>query len=190
MSDEMLYRAFNWAECDIDIRSEGEDWGLDGIAVPYNVEQRIDAQLVESFAPGVVAHQVNAANRVFLMQLHRSQGGKYIGKLRSMRDDTKGLRIDAKISKTTDGNNTRELMRDQVMEQLSVGFYPVQSTRSQTGTVVRTKVNLFEVAVVPRGAYGDNATVTAVRSEDETPSDKNLREVIQIMARIRKLPLL
>jgi len=188
MSNEMLYRAFDWESCDIEVRSEGDDWGLDGIAVPYNVEQRIDRNLVESFAPGVVNHQMNAANRVFLMQNHRAHGGVYIGKLRSMRDDAKGLRIDAKISKTSTGSDTRELMRDKVMEHLSVGFYPVQSSKSPNGTIVRTKVNLFEVAVVPRGAYGDNATVTAVRSEDETEVDRNMREAIQIIARIRKLP--
>lgn len=188
MSNEMLYRAFDWDKCDVEIRSEGDEWGLDGIAVPYGVEQRIDHTLVESFAPGVVAHQMNAANRVFLMQNHRAHGGAYIGKLRGMRDDAKGLRIDAKISKTSAGSDTRELMRDKVMEHLSVGFYPVQSKKMPNGTVMRTKVNLFEVAVVPRGAYGDNATVTAVRSENETPADRNLREVIQIQARIRKLP--
>jgi HK97 family phage prohead protease len=188
MSNEMLFRAFDWDECDMDVRSAGDDWELDGIAVPYNTEQRIDARLVEAFAPGVVDHQMNAANRVYLMRKHRAHGGVEIGKLSQMRNDTRGLRITSKISKTTDGSDARILMQDKVVDQLSVGFYPVQNRKAQNGTVIRTKVNLFEVAIVPRGAYGENATVTAVRSENETDSDKNMREVIQIMARIRKLP--
>lgn len=188
MSNDMLFRAFDWDQCDMDIRAVGEDWQVDGIAVPYNVEQRIDSRLVEMFAPGVVSHQMNAANRVFLMRNHRAHGGEYIGKLTQMRDDARGLRMTAKISKTSVGADTRVLMQDQVVDQLSVGFYPVQSRTEPNGTVVRTKVNLFEVAVVPRGAYGENAAVTAVRSEHETSADKKLREVIQIQTMIRKLP--
>lgn len=184
----MLYRAFDWNECDMEVREMGDNWEVDGIAVPYNVEQRIDSRLTEMFVPGVVSHQMNAANRVFLMRNHRAHGGEYIGKLTQMRDDARGLRMTGKISKTSVGSDTRVLMQDQVVDQLSVGFYPVQSRTAPNGTVVRTKVNLFEVAVVPRGAYGENATVTAVRSENETESDRRAREVIQIMARIRKLP--
>lgn len=167
MNDDLLIRSFT---PDLEIRAGGDGRTVSGIAVPYNKEQRINAHLVEVFRPGAFRAQVNAAHRVKFTREHMSHGGQLIGRATLLREDASGLYAEFRVSKTPLGDETLELIRDGVLTDLSIGFREGQN-RSTNGVVERLSASLFEVSVVLQGAYGEAATIAAVRAiEDDEPT--------------------
>jgi uncharacterized protein len=152
-----------WAP-DLEVRSDGDGRTVSGIAVPYNVEQRIHDGLTEVFVPGAFRAQMKAAHRVLFARNHLAHGGDLIGRLTEMRDDAKGLYIEARISATTVGEETLTLLKDGVLEEMSIGFAERQNRPRPNGTIERRTAHLAEVAVVLEGAYGRAARVAKVRS--------------------------
>lgn len=159
------YRAYT---PDLEVAGTGDGRTIRGIAVPYNQVQVINRNLTEEFLPGAFDHQMNALHRVKFMWGHRNQGGVQIGHMTAARNDAAGLYGEWHVSKTTAGNDALELAKDGALDQMSVGFRTVQSGSHRTpqGVIQRAKAHLFEVALVPEGAYGDGATVTGIRSAD------------------------
>jgi len=149
---------------DLEVRADGDGRTVSGIAVPYNVPQVINDRLTEVFLPGAFRAQMRAANRVLFARNHLAHGGDLIGRLTEMRDDAKGLYIEARVSDTPVGNETLTLLRDKVLEEMSIGFAERQNRTRQDGVVERRTAHLSEVAVVLEGAYGRGARVAAVRS--------------------------
>lgn len=197
---EMGARQFRTFEPDLEIRSAaqgGDGRTVVGIAVPFNRPQRINRKLTEQFAPGVCAHQLRAANRIPFAREHIPLGGLAIGKTIELREDTAGLYGEWRVSKTPTGDETLELIKDGVYRELSVGFRerPDGSQTLPNGVVLRTKVDLFEVAIVSQGAYGDAATVTGVRSlndgyvVDDVPAQLRRDRAAQIIAGLPRLSL-
>lgn len=158
-----LIRAFR-PELEIRAAAKGGDGRtVEGIAVPYGKPQRIDSTLVEQFARSAFNHQLSAPNRVKFSREHLSYGGALIGKAIELRDDAAGLWGAWRVSATPVGDETLELLRDGVLDELSVGFRTRQDRRLADGTIERVKADLGEVAVVLQGAYGRAALVSAVR---------------------------
>lgn len=179
------YRSFN---PDLEYRADGKNRYVRGIAVPYDQPVRITNDLVEAFRSGVVDHQMNAANRVWFAREHIVLGGTLIGAGREMRNDAAGLWGEWKVSDTVIGNDTYELMKDGALRELSVGFQPVTDDRSSApGIVIRTKVNLKEVAVVLEGAYGELATAT-VRSRGINLDDPEVRAALASVTGVPTMP--
>ena len=176
-------------EADLEVRSSGDGRTVYGLAVPYGLPQRVEHNLIEQFARGAFAEQVRAPHRVRFTRDHLQQGGSLIGVLTMMRDDPSGLYIEARISRTTVGDETLELIRDGALRHLSIGFQERQNRpiRTKLGPgVERVTARLVEVSSVLQGAYGDHAVAAGVRSAPvETP---NLRRAQQISARLRELP--
>lgn len=161
MSDT-LTRAF---APELEVRSGGDGRTIDGIAVPFGVRVFIHAEGIhEQFRRGAFNHQLTAPNRVRLGREHPILGGQLIGKAVALRDDARGLHASFHVSKTPAGDETLELVRDGVLDELSVGFRARQDRRLDDGTVERTKADLIETSVVFMGAYGRGAVVTGVRS--------------------------
>jgi len=151
---------------DLEIRAAskgGDGRTVEGIAVPYGVEQRIDDTLVEQFARGAFNAQLSAPHRVHFTRDHMAYGGSVIGKAVEFRDDSAGLWASFRVSKTATGDETLELLRDGVLDELSVGFRTRQDRRLPNGTIERVRAHLVEVSVVLEGAYGRGALVSAVR---------------------------
>lgn len=159
---DTLYRAFT--PHDIEVRSGGDGRIIHGIAVPWNKPYRIDARLVEQFAPGSANHQLRAANRIRFAREHLSQGGSLLGPTQLLRNDGAGLYFEARASKTPLGDETLELVRDGALRQLSVGFRERRNRNLPGGIIERVKADFTEIAVVLDGAYADDAVVTGVRS--------------------------
>lgn len=158
------------ADADLDLREEGDGWTVRGIAVPWNrqTEPRADlGGLREEFAPGAFDAQVAHAGRVLLANGHIPLGGKLIGKLAMMRNDSAGLYVEGRISPTTDGRDARTLVADQVLDRMSIGFKEGRSRRGQ-GVIQRQTGGLREVALVPNPAYVD-AVVMGLR-QGECPT--------------------
>lgn len=190
---------------ELEVRSGGDGRTVSGIAVPFNRPQRIDSTLTEQFARGAFNHQIEVARRannsyrVHFARDHVSLGGTPIGKTVLLKDDAAGLYGEWRVSKTVAGDETLELIRDGVYEQLSIGFRerPNGNRRLPGGIIERTKADLREVSIVLEGAYGEGALVSAVRSADEDEDEntcscggaKPRLEIGQsILAAIPKLP--
>lgn len=161
---EILTRAF---VPELEVRSSGKGGDgrtIEGLAVPYGQAQRIDFDLTEQFARGAFNHQLRAPNRVKLGREHPLMGGSVIGKAIELRDDAAGLWGAWRVSATPAGDETLTLVRDGVLDELSVAFRERQNRTLDDGTVERVKADLFEVSVVLMGAYGRGAVVTGVRA--------------------------
>lgn len=154
---EILRRSF-------EIRtSDAEKREVAGIAVPYNEEYDMGGGRFERFEKGAV----DTNQHVKLFRDHE----EIIGVVTEMQDSDEGLHIKAKISETTLGNETLELVKDGAIRSFSVGFIPLEN-RTEGKTTIRTKVDLKEVSLVPFPAY-DSAAVLAVR-EETNQEDKSM----------------
>lgn len=179
MTSDVIYRSFT---PDLQIRSAaqgGDGRTIVGLAVPYGQPARIDARLVEQFARGAFRGQTRAAERIPFARDHLAKGGTLIGKTMLLRDDPAGLYGQWRVSRTPAGEETLELVRDGVLDQLSIGFREGQNRRLADGTIERVTAQLREVAVVFQGAYGQAAGVLAVRGQTE---HTNLDKARQLLA--------
>lgn len=161
MSGESLYRSYR---PDLEVRSGGDGRTIYGIAVPWNAPTRVEDDLVEQFARGAFNHQLRDPHRVKFAREHVQLGGTLIGSATLMRDDAAGLYVELRASRTPVGDETLELVKDQALDQLSIGFRDRQIRRLGHGQVERVKADLFEVAAVMEGAYGELAAAVGVRS--------------------------
>ena len=160
----------------LEVRAEGDGRTIVGIAVPYDVEQRITPSLVEVFRKGVFRDVTRAANRVKLLFQHKTDTP--IGRAIMLEERDGGLYGEFRISKTEAGDEALELIRDGVLSNLSVGFQPLKDER-RGGVVNRIKAHLAEVSLVTFGAYGDAANIVAVRQEIEKPNLNSVKELLQ-----------
>lgn len=163
----LLYRGLeDWT--DLEIRVKGDEGVVEGIAVPWDRPTKVGYDLVEEFARGAFDAQIRRPQSVFLARGHMPMGGTPIGRLTDMRNDTEGLWVSAKVSRTAVGEETLTLLRDRVLDRFSVGFVEGKNTFRQDaklGMVTRRlTAGLREVAIVPNPAYPD-AKVLAVRGE-------------------------
>lgn len=196
----MLIRSL--AEADLEIREEaGDGWTVRGIAVPWNRPAQIDRDLTEEFLPGAFDPQLPHASRVLLARGHLPLGGTLVGRLGLMRNDAAGLYVEGRISATRDGQDTRTMVADGVLDRFSIGFREGKNRRAQ-GVVQRVSADLREVAIVPNPAYAD-AVITGLREgcpdclaraaaeppAEDPPVRTRALEAAQLVARIRPLPL-
>ena len=166
---QMLYRAAeDWA--DLEVRAEGDEGVIYGIAVPWDKPTRINSALTEEFAPGAFDGQLKRGGprSVFLARDHMPLGGSPIGRLTMMRNDAKGLYVEGKVSRTAVGEETLTLVRDGVLDRLSIGFVEGQNQLRQerTGGAItrRLTATLREVAIVLNPAYKE-AVVAGMRQQ-------------------------
>jgi HK97 family phage prohead protease len=149
---EIEYRSFEVRSVDSETRT------FEGVAVPYGKPADIAGVYKETFERGAV--ELPPSGKTMLYWRHSEP----IGLITKADDREGGYHITARISETPRGDEAYTLLRDGVVDQLSVGFEPVEHRMDdETGDITRTKVLLHEVSLVPMGAYGTDATVTDVR---------------------------
>jgi HK97 family phage prohead protease len=141
---------------------ETEERTIVGLAVPYGQEIELTGNLKERFEPGAI----DGVEDVKLFYGHEEP----IGKVTEGRDTPEGYEIVAKISDTPRGNEVYTLLKDDVLNRFSVGFFPVVD-RKEGQTIVRELVDLKEVSVVPFPAF-EGAKITEVRSEAEPQAEQ------------------
>lgn len=135
-----------------------------GIAVPYNDPIELWRDEFEQIARGACEPIDNPK----LIWRH----GEVIGRIVSHRDTEAGWEITARISETQLGNEAYTLLRDGVIDRMSIGFRPIEwsdEVDADKGTTLRTytRIEVLETSLVPFPAY-DNAKVQQVRSADTT----------------------
>ena len=150
---------------DLQVREDGDGRTIYGIAVPYDKEQRVGSDMIEVFRKGAFADVSKAAHRVKLLRNHDINNP--IGRATVLRETDQGLYAEFKISKTREGDDALELVKDGARDQLSIGFAPIKNRKRGDGVIERLKAHLAEVSLVTFGAYGDAAAVAGVRSVDE-----------------------
>lgn len=150
-----------------------------GLAVPYG--QTVDVgDYKESFVRGVF----DGSTDVKLFNEHK----EIIGLVTKGEDTEAGYAIEARISKTSAGNDTYELLKDGAVNKFSVGFVPVEQ-RDDNGVVVRTKATLKEVSVVAFPAY-NGASISEVRAEEKTNNKEDItmsEENKEVLSRVANL---
>jgi uncharacterized protein len=156
--NEMIKRSFDIREANEEKRE------VSGIAVPYNEKYDLGNGKYEQFARG----SVDTTSHVKLFRDHE----EIIGVVTEMNDTETGLEIKARISETVLGNETLSLVKDGAIRSFSVGFIPLEN-KTDGNTVIRTRVDLKEVSLVPFPAY-DNAAVLAVREEKTNQEEKSM----------------
>lgn len=135
-----------------------------GRLVPFGHDQRINDSLIERFERGAFNHQLRSPNRVGFHHLHSNNpGATPIGHGVLLRDEAEGLYGEFKVAASTIGDHFLAMAREGMLSQWSIGFVPDRERRDGA-TTVYTRANLFELALVPEGAYGELAAVAAVRA--------------------------
>lgn len=140
-------------------RADLEERTIIGLAVPYDGEADLGGGVKERFEPGAI----ESVEDVKLFYGHEDP----IGKVVEGYDTEAGFEIKARVSETPRGDEILTLMRDGVLNKFSVGFFPVETER-EGSTIIRKKVNLIEVSVVPFPAF-QGANITEVREEQTQP---------------------
>jgi phage head maturation protease len=182
MSD-ILIRSFTLERAALVEDGDGRTLAIQ--AVPWDTEVRISATEWESFDPHTFDAQIRAANRVPLTLGHpTSSNGSVnspevdlrsilIGGLTTMESRGEGLHVTARAATTAVANDALTLYKDGVLDQVSVGFFPlakgtVRQERPGGGVLLRrVAARLDHLALVVRGAYGADAKILASRAEDD-----------------------
>ena len=181
MSDALIERAL--VHADLEIRSEGDGRTVYGLAVPFDRESTVNdgyGPYQEVFRRGAFAKTVGEyASKVKLLGNHNRQ--KFpLGKATALREDAAGLVGEFYISKTREGDEAIELVRDGVLDSFSVGFAPVKDRKAGKSLVERLEVKLREVSLVAFPAY-EGAAVGGIRAQlSQHLSDEELERLLAL----------
>lgn len=137
-----------------------------GLAVPYGVEIELFDGYFETIAPGALADRAEDATSLKLFYRHNEP----IGLIISITETDAGIEIEARFSDTQAARDAYQLVRDGVIDRLSIGFIPLAFERTEDEAGIHTTItslDLREVSLVPFPAY-DGATVTEVREQPTT----------------------
>lgn len=133
---------------------DGGGWTITARAVPYGQSTEILPGWTEEIAPGALRATETGP---LLFRDHE----KPIGRITEIRDADDGLEIDAVISDTPLGDETRRLIADGVLSRMSIGFRPdadgfdVERRADGTQHTIIRSATLYEVSVVAFPAYAD-----------------------------------
>lgn len=135
-------------------------------AAPYSEEfTDIGGGISERFIRGAFAKAANAPQRISLFHDH---GGPLVGRGTEVDHRNDGVYVRFKIGRTAPAEEMRSLIEDRILTDVSVEFRPVAEAMKveRDGDRLRVthrKAILSGVAVVPEGAYGEQALVLSMR---------------------------
>jgi HK97 family phage prohead protease len=164
---------------DIELRAEGDGMTFTGYASVFNSPSEDLGGFIEYVAPGAFKRSLQSRNEVKLLWNHDS--GEPLASLRGgtmqLVEDERGLKVTATLPQTTRGRDVAELLRTNVISEMSFGFNVIKDTWSRDGqTRTLESVRLFEVSVVSFGAY--KATTATVRSAPPSINPDDLAEAL------------
>ena len=152
--------------------------------VPYGVEAEVERGLFEIFEPGAFAGAIGNPSRCKVSDQQHNRS-VIVGRATALRDEPDGLYGDLRIADTSQGRDLLVLLRERVLEELSVEFRPLAGKydverRGKDELLLRhRKAELVGVSPVSAGAYGAQARVLAVRSLER---DRKRQEAIAFLS--------
>jgi len=159
-------------------------------AVPYDYETQIDEHMFEAFEKRAFARAVKDPERCKLWLRHSVDGGRIVGQALKVEDRDDGLWLETRVSKTPAGDELLTLADDGVLDEASIEFAPIREAmivrrRGEDLVVRHRRAHLKGVAVVPHGAYGRQALVTAVRDDRPDPEETREHQRAEWLNRLR-----
>jgi HK97 family phage prohead protease len=133
---------------------------ISGIAVPWNVEATVSDGTRVKFLPGSLPVKGKAPK---LLKYHDST--QPVGVVTGRMDSEAGMLFTAKISKTRDGDDVVELIKDGAIDSVSVGVNPIDASYDEDGTLVVAKGEWMELSLVTAPAFA-GAQITEVAATE------------------------
>lgn len=154
----MEFKALNFKSEDIEGRT------FRGYAATFDQDQANDIIKKGAFTKTLSER----ADRVKILWEHRDPIGKPI----SMVEDEKGLLVEGLISKTRLGDEALELMRDGVVDQMSIGFVvPEGKSTQENNSRIIHEIKLFEFSPVTFPC-NEKAFILSVKNINEAINSK------------------
>lgn len=145
------------------LRFKMDDYNEEGIFSGYAaVFENIDSggDVIE---PGAFTKTLAEGwERVKILALH-NDCWLPIGRPLELKEDANGLFISARVSDTTMGRDVKVLLKDNVLNELSIGYDPVVYDYDDAGIRHLREVKLWEVSVVT-WAMNQEAAITSYKS--------------------------
>lgn len=162
-----------------EVRAEGDGMSFTGYASVFNSPSEDLGGFIEYVAPGAFKRSLQSRNEVKLLWNH--DAGEPLASLRGgtmqLVEDEIGLKVTAQLPNTTRGRDVAELLRTNVISEMSFGFNVIRDSWSRDGqTRTLESVRLFEASIVSFGAY--KATTASVRSAPPTINADDLAEAL------------
>jgi HK97 family phage prohead protease len=162
LSGELQTRAATVLDVDV-------DRGLiEALIATYEKPALIDHDVYEVLTRGAFSAAVSSPHRVKVMdqEHHRATVGQAV----ELREESNALYGRLRIADTTAGRDILTLLRENIIDELSVEFLPqrkyMKVERTVDGLLVRhDKAILKGVSPVAHGAYGRGSRVLAVRAQ-------------------------
>lgn len=139
--------------------------------VPYEHEANLGSGLHEIFSAAAFASACGNPSRVKCSDQQHNRAVN-IGRALELRDESDALYGKVKIADTSAGRDVLTLLREKVLEELSIEFRPMKGKheilRRGPGDILirHHKAELVGLSPVGAGAYGNEARVLMVRQAE------------------------
>ncbi len=156
---------------------------FEGYAATWDLDRGGDI-----IAPGAFTKTLKeASNRVKILWQHRDPLGKPL----EMREDSVGLYVKGYVSKTALGDEALELMRDLVVDRMSIGYQVPngKAIDNDDGTRTLTELKLLEFSPVTF-PMNEGAVITGVKElQEQMARRKHFSdvEIAQLATTVNKL---
>ena len=153
---------------------EGKNLYIEGYAAVFgNVDTYNDILL-----PGACQKSITGpgASRIKLCAQHKQTDIiDVIGKVLELREDAKGLWFRAKVSNTTKGKDAVELILDEAIDEISIGY--IATDKEQIGDIRYLKeIDIREISIVIRAANVEARIQSVEVKEEGDNKPKELKE--------------
>jgi HK97 family phage prohead protease len=138
---------------------------ISGLAVPYDVEATVSDGTRVKIMRGALPIDGPAPK---LLKYH--DGSEVVGLVTARKDEEDGMYFTARISKTRDGDDVIELIKDGALDAVSIGIDPIKATYDKTGTLVVKSAKWRELSIVGEPAFAD-ARITQIAATSIQTND-------------------
>lgn len=144
----------------VELKASHDGRTISGYASTFGPPPDVVGDVVD---PGAFAKTIQEngppKTRVKLLWLHRDP----LGLPTLLREDSKGLFFEALVSKTRLGDEALELVRDKVVDRMSIGYATIKESKNpETGANHLKEVRLFEISPVAFAA-NERAEILGVK---------------------------
>lgn len=152
---------------DFEIREDSDGMTFEGYAAVFNSRSENLGGFTEFVAPGAFTRSLKTRNDVKLLWNHDTSTvlGSTRARTLTLTEDSRGLRVIAKLPNTTAGKDAAELLKRGDVDSMSFGFSVIKDSWNAAGDErTLNAVRLHEVSIVAYPAYSATAGTATVRS--------------------------